>query len=67
MPDCGWANVVFIERMVEAGNRDIQILQQGNPVEARRMTFESRWPHEDKRGWVCKISKVGHLCTEDDF
>lgn len=27
-------------------------------VEARRATFMSSWPHEGKRGWVCKTEKV---------
>lgn len=27
-------------------------------VNARKMTFGINWPHEDKRGWVCKTQKV---------
>lgn len=27
-------------------------------VEARRETFEGKWPHEGKRGWVCKVEKM---------
>ena len=26
--------------------------------DARRATFSSRWPHESKRGWVCKTEKM---------
>jgi Inhibitor of Apoptosis domain len=26
--------------------------------EARKATFGSRWPHENKRGWVCKTEKM---------
>ena len=31
-------------------------------LDARKMTFGSRWPHESKRGWACKTQKVflGH-------
>lgn len=27
-------------------------------VEARRATFSSMWPHDGKRGWLCKTEKV---------
>ena len=26
--------------------------------DARRATFNSRWPHDSKRGWVCKTEKM---------
>ena len=55
---CGWANIVSIEHMIENGQRDFGNPMGGEAVNARSMTFDSRWPHEDKRGWTCKISKV---------
>ena len=27
-------------------------------VEARRATFKNAWPHEEKKGWKCKLEKV---------
>lgn len=57
-PYCGWANVVAIEQAVENGNRDLDDPLQEGPSNARLMTFGSRWPHENKRGWGCKSLKV---------
>jgi hypothetical protein len=28
--------------------------------EARIGTFRDSWPHENKRAWKCKVSKVSH-------
>jgi hypothetical protein len=30
-------------------------------AEARNATFASLWPHDGKRGWVCKTEKVAFL------
>ncbi|CAO1600647.1 hypothetical protein XANCAGTX0491_004331 [Xanthoria calcicola] len=27
-------------------------------LDARRMTFGANWPHENKRGWICKTEKM---------
>lgn len=58
-PDCGWATLARIEQDIDDGN-----LAQKDPMDesllnARKMTFGANWPHEDKRGWVCKTQKVG--------
>jgi hypothetical protein len=35
-------------------------------VEARKTTFGDVWPHEKKRGWTCKIQKVGK-CQDESW
>ncbi|KAH0551032.1 hypothetical protein GP486_007611, partial [Trichoglossum hirsutum] len=57
--DCGWAVNVSIEQKSEEQKRD----HSGDPLgvsvmAARRATFAERWPHENKKGWLCKITKV---------
>jgi hypothetical protein len=27
-------------------------------IKAREATFGNRWPHENKKGWECKITEV---------
>jgi hypothetical protein len=27
-------------------------------IAARRATFAGRWPHDSKKGWLCKVTKV---------
>lgn len=72
-PHCGWAAIARIEQDIEDGN-----LAQHNPMDerllsARKMTFGVNWPHEDKRGWVCKTQKVwtahlhSHLLAKHPF
>lgn len=57
-PNCGWAINVGIEQGIEdISQQDIGPASE-RMSEARRMTFESRWPHEGKRGWICKSQKV---------
>ncbi|KAL9599222.1 MAG: hypothetical protein Q9219_004003 [cf. Caloplaca sp. 3 TL-2023] len=56
--DCGWAAIVRIEQEVEEGN-----LEQADPMaqsllDARKMTFGAIWPHDNKRGWLCKTQKL---------
>lgn len=55
--DCGWA---ILEN---SGQEAADISTMENPTnerlsEARRATFGSNWPHEHKRGWVCKTEKM---------
>ena len=59
--DCGWAITVFAERAVEHGHRDLADPLSAGMLEARRMTFTPGWPHENKRGWLCKKEKVHFL------
>ncbi|KAI4283675.1 MAG: hypothetical protein L6R35_005087 [Caloplaca aegaea] len=57
-PDCGWAVIARIEQDIDDGKMDQQDPMDESLVNARKMTFGINWPHEDKRGWVCKTQKV---------
>lgn len=66
---CGWAIIKDVARVVE----DISTME--DPTEerlfqARKATFASRWPHEHKRGWVCKTEKMAaagwHFAPTDE-
>ena len=57
-PDCGWATTVAIEQDIENGSYSLEDPMCEKVLEARRMTFGSKWPHEHKRGWTCKVQKV---------
>lgn len=57
-PDCGWAVVAHIEQDIEDGHLEQQDPMDERLLHARSMTFGARWPHEDKRGWLCKTQKV---------
>ena len=59
-PSCGWANTASIEQAIENGERDLEDPASEKLMDARAMTFGSTWPHESKRGWVCKTQKVRH-------
>ncbi|KAH0534121.1 hypothetical protein FGG08_007279 [Glutinoglossum americanum] len=57
--DCGWAVNTCIEQKSEEQKRD----DNGDHLSermmaARRVTFADRWPHEGKKGWLCKITKM---------
>lgn len=55
-PDCGWAIVASIEQ------QDVELCQEypasDKMIEARKATFGSKWPHERKKGWKCKVKQV---------
>ncbi|KAI4200348.1 MAG: hypothetical protein LQ350_003996 [Teloschistes chrysophthalmus] len=56
-PSCAWNIITRIEQNIEYGD-----IPQDDPMdkallEARRSTF-ANWPHEDKRGWLCKTQKM---------
>ncbi|MCJ1260825.1 hypothetical protein MMC22_000688 [Lobaria immixta] len=57
-PECGWAINVYIEQQLGTGNYDIENPLDEKLLDARRMTFGSKWPHESKRGWICKTQKM---------
>ncbi|KAL8842920.1 MAG: hypothetical protein Q9170_000324 [Blastenia crenularia] len=57
-PDCGWAAMVRIEQDIEEDNYEQKDPTDEILVEARRMTFGVMWPHENKRGWLCKTQRV---------
>ena len=56
-PSCGIATVLVAAQ----DSSDPALMEDPTNtrlVEARRATFLDRWPHENKRGWVCKTDKM---------
>ncbi|KAL9030087.1 MAG: hypothetical protein Q9196_001750 [Gyalolechia fulgens] len=78
-PNCGWAALARIEQDIEEGNQEQQDPMDESLLNARKMTFGAGWPHEDKRGWLCKTqkkttrgkkgrpSKTSRLSTQSNF
>lgn len=60
VPNCGWAININIEQR----NQDTERMEEDPLCEklmnARRATFRDAWPHDEKKGWKCKLEKVGH-------
>lgn len=55
-PECGWAIVSAIEaEMQEYVTEDPKSKRM---VDARKVTFAGRWPHEAKKGWKCKTKQL---------
>ncbi|KLJ09341.1 hypothetical protein EMPG_15204 [Blastomyces silverae] len=55
--ECGWAIMMDIVRQ-SSNPAEIEDPTNTRIVEARRATFASMWPHDGKRGWVCKTEKM---------
>ncbi|OAX81652.1 hypothetical protein ACJ72_04007 [Emergomyces africanus] len=55
--ECGWAIMMDIVRR-SSNPAEIEDPTSARIVEARRATFGSMWPHDGKRGWVCKTEKL---------
>ena len=56
-PSCGIATVLVAAQ----DSSDPALMEDPTSarlVEARRATFLDRWPHEEKRGWLCKTEKM---------
>ena len=54
---CGWAILMDVMK----ATHDVTNMEdptQSRISDARIATFESGWPHEAKRGWVCKIERM---------
>lgn len=32
-------------------------------IEARKATFADKWPHENKKGWKCKVKQVSGVLS----
>lgn len=62
--NCAWAIVANIAAGPTT-EEEIDDPMLEDLVEARTATFGSRWPHEGKRGWVCKTKKVGHVINRE--
>ena len=58
---CGWAIAVAIDRAIERGYDNLKDPSSEEMLDARKMTFAG-WPHENKRGWLCKTQKVSLNC-----
>ncbi|PGG95938.1 hypothetical protein AJ80_09889 [Polytolypa hystricis UAMH7299] len=54
---CGWAIMMDIKRR-SSNPAEIEDPTSDKIVEARRATFASIWPHDGKRGWVCRTEKM---------
>ncbi|KAF2840176.1 BIR-domain-containing protein [Patellaria atrata CBS 101060] len=57
-PDCSWALVSCIRARVEDMKRVEEDPMSERMVDARTATFGDLWPHENKKGWKCKIQKM---------
>ncbi|OJD24718.1 hypothetical protein ACJ73_03913 [Blastomyces percursus] len=55
--ECGWAIMMDIVRR-SSNPAEIEDPTNTRIAEARRATFASMWPHDGKRGWVCKTEKM---------
>lgn len=57
--DCAWALLMSIEQEREYDPSSMEDPTAEPIASARRTTFESiGWPHEGKKGWLCKIEKM---------
>lgn len=56
-PQCGWAIIMNIKQDKDDSSA-MDDPTQSRMAEARKATFATGWPHENKRGWVCKIQKM---------
>ncbi len=50
--------MIATENGIEDGSQSLEDPTSERMLDARRMTFNSNWPHESKRGWKCKTQKV---------
>ncbi|KAK2768263.1 hypothetical protein FQN54_000115 [Arachnomyces sp. PD_36] len=55
--ECGWA-IMASASQHSSNPAEIEDPTGKRMTEARRSTFMSSWPHESKRGWVCKTEKL---------
>lgn len=55
-PECGWAITAAVE--AELGEYATEDPRDPLMVEARMATFAGRWPHEGRKGWICKTKQV---------
>ncbi|KAI4228355.1 MAG: hypothetical protein L6R36_001714 [Xanthoria steineri] len=55
---CGWAAIARIEKHIEDGTGEQEDPMNEKLLDARRMTFGANWPHENKKGWICKTEKL---------
>jgi hypothetical protein len=58
VPHCGWAIVASIHPRDSQSSEEYPL--SAGMIEARKATFGNRWPHQNKKGWKCKITQVFH-------
>ena len=54
---CAWAIVQNVA-LSSKDPADLEDPTNDRLFQARKATFRLRWPHESKRGWVCKSDKM---------
>ncbi|KPI44589.1 Protein bir1 [Cyphellophora attinorum] len=57
-PDCGYAIMMSLTRETHFDPGQMNDPTSTAMVEARTATFAIGWPHDGKRGWVCKTEKM---------
>lgn len=63
---CAWALIASVLAAVDAHATNQEHPLSDKMKEARRTTFADRWPHEGKKGWVCKVEQVWHVSAQVD-
>ena len=57
--DCAWALLMTIQNERDYNTSSMEDPTAANLSDARQYTFVTmKWPHQSKRGWVCKIDKM---------
>jgi Inhibitor of Apoptosis domain len=56
VPHCGWAIVASIHPRDSQPSEEYPL--SAGIIEARKATFGNQWPHQNKKGWKCKITQV---------
>lgn len=65
--NCAWALIASVACSADGRSEKKEDPLSEAMEEARRATFVERWPHEGKKGWVCKIEKVRYLSSQMVF
>ena len=55
--NCGWAVLMDVMKATH-DTTNMEDPTQSRISNARHATFEAGWPHEAKRGWVCKTERM---------
>ncbi|MCJ1310263.1 hypothetical protein MMC25_003925 [Agyrium rufum] len=70
-PDCGFAIMLGVEYDISVEGLSTETMDPNKLFEARKATFEEKWPHENKRGWACKAQKMAeggwYFCPTAEF
>jgi hypothetical protein len=60
-PSCGWAINAVISQRTNNGTFVNEDPMSEELAASRTATFAENWPYEGKKGWKCKITKVGWI------